>query len=435
MIKKFSFLVFVIFAFAKIQAQGYLISFAGSGETSTVETVEVQNLTQGTSLTLDGSDVLQLDEVVNVSELDKSLSSPLRIYPNPAHENVTVEFDVQYSGVVFIELIDLSGRQIVTNQVDLRAGKHTFKLKNLSAGIYTVSLRTDRNSYSAKIVSNNAATGSAGLEYVGGTEVAEKKTEKSQKATIQMQYNEGDLLLFTAFSGDFITVSTLVPTENSTVTSNFVSATDADGNNYATVTIGDQIWMAENLRVTTYPDGTAIPHVSDNTAWANLDNNNTDDAYCWYNNDEATNADTYGALYTYAAAIGDDWTHQNTTGQGVCPDGWHLPSDTEWTELTDYLGGLSIAGGKLKDAGTTNWSSPNYGATNESGFSAPPGGRRSNYSGEFTDAGDYGYWWSATEYSGSGSYIWIRGLFYATADVAYTEGARSDGFSIRCVRD
>ena len=121
---------------------------------------------------------------------------------------------------------------------------------------------------------------------------------------------------------------------------------DIDGNNYLTVTIGTQIWMAENLRTTKYNDGTAIPLVTDNTTWANL----TTPAYCWYNNDAKTNGSTYGALY--------NWYSVNT--KKLCPTGWHVPNDTEWTTLTTYLGGTAVAGGKLKETGTAHWYSPNF---------------------------------------------------------------------------
>jgi uncharacterized protein (TIGR02145 family) len=196
------------------------------------------------------------------------------------------------------------------------------------------------------------------------------------------------------------------------------TVTDIDGNNYPVVKIGDQIWMAEDLRVTTYPNGTPIPHVTDNTAWANLADDNTSDAYCFYNNDNTTD---YGALYTYAAAI------------GVCPDGWHLPTDTEWTELTDYLGGTSVAGGKMKETGTSHWNSPNTGATNESGFSAIPGGIRSGFDGTFSQLGNYSYWWSATVFSFM--HAWERFLKYENAEAFRGNDNKSFGFYVRCVRD
>ena len=206
--------------------------------------------------------------------------------------------------------------------------------------------------------------------------------------------------------------------------------TDYDGNHYNAVLIGNQIWMAENLKVTHYPNGDPIPLVTNNTDWANLADTNTDDAYCFYNNDANSN---YGVLYTYAAAIGDNWTRDNTVNQGVCPDGWHLPTDAEWQELVDYLGGSTIAGGKMKETGTLHWNGPNTGATNESGFSALPGGFRNTGNGLFYEAGTYGYWWSATEYSSTHAYG--RFLGYGSAEVGRNNYVKSDGFSVRCIKD
>ncbi len=121
--------------------------------------------------------------------------------------------------------------------------------------------------------------------------------------------------------------------------------------------------MAENLRVTRYNDGTAIPQVIDNTAWTNL----STPAYTWYDNGSSD----YGALYNY-------YTVADTNSLNVCPVGWDVPTDTEWATLTTYLGGVSVAGGKMKESGLAHWNSPNTGATNESGFAGLPGGFR-NY--------------------------------------------------------
>ena len=209
--------------------------------------------------------------------------------------------------------------------------------------------------------------------------------------------------------------------------------TDYDGNHYNAVLIGNQIWMAENLKVTHYPDGTAIPLVKDNTAWANLDNNNTDDAYCFYDNDANS---AYGALYTWAAAMGDNAVSSNTNPsgvQGVCPIGWHLPSNAEWTELTTDLGGLAVAGGKMKETGTTHWDSPNTDATNSSGFSALPGAYREEGDGEFYDVGYTGLWWSSTESGGTDAYT--RSLYADDAYVYDDPSPKSYGFSVRCVMD
>ncbi|PID94500.1 MAG: hypothetical protein CSA95_02790 [Bacteroidetes bacterium] len=207
------------------------------------------------------------------------------------------------------------------------------------------------------------------------------------------------------------------------------TVTDIDGNRYNTVLIGEQCWMKENLKVTHYPNGDAIPHIVDDDAWAALGDNNTDDAYCYYENDPSSE---YGALYSYVAAIGDNWERDNAEGQGICPEGWHLPTDEEWTVLVDYLGGWDVAGGKMKEVGTAHWQSPNTGATNESGFTALPGGHR-DYNGTFHSVGYDGDWWSATECRSS--YAWHRGLRYSAANVYRGDYYESIGFSVRCVRD
>jgi len=205
---------------------------------------------------------------------------------------------------------------------------------------------------------------------------------------------------------------------------------DVDANHYDAVVIGNQIWMAEDLMVTHYPNGDPIPNVTVDADWGDLGNNNIDDAYCFYNND---NTNGYGALYTYAAAIGDDWARDNVENQGVCPDGWHLPTDAEWTTLTDYLGGEDVAGGKMKDIGTAHWNSPNTGATNISLFTAWGNGNRDRISGTFHYLGEYNNWWCASEYNSANSYT--RYMHYNSAAAARTQTEKSNGFHIRCVKD
>ena len=201
------------------------------------------------------------------------------------------------------------------------------------------------------------------------------------------------------------------------------TVTDIDGNVYHTVTIGTQTWMVENLKTTKYNDGTAIPLVTDSTAWLNLPT----PGYCWYNNDAATYKNTYGALY--------NWFTVNTSK--LAPSGWHVPTDAEWTILTIYLGGDTVAGGKMKSTGTIElgtglWYSPNTGATNESGFTAVPAGCRGR-DGAFDYVGSIGFWWSSSEYVASDA--WYRHLSYDYSDVSRYYGKKYLGFSVRCVRD
>jgi uncharacterized protein (TIGR02145 family) len=193
---------------------------------------------------------------------------------------------------------------------------------------------------------------------------------------------------------------------------------DIEGNAYKTIKIGSQVWMAENLVTTTLNDGTHILMVTDNAAWSSL----ITPAYCWYNNDLVTYGTTYGALY--------NWYTVNT-GK-LCPIGWHVSTDAEWTDLIDYLGGLNIAGGKLKEIGTTHWILPNRGATNESGFTALPGGYRED-NGTFNIVGEYGYWWTSVEYSDLEA--WRLEIYSGESIVYRSFYTKPYGYSVRCVRD
>ena len=213
------------------------------------------------------------------------------------------------------------------------------------------------------------------------------------------------------------------------------SVTDIDGNTYKTVVIGTQIWMGENLKVTKYANGTAIPHVTEYTAWGNLGDNDTDKGYCFYNNDKSLG---YGALYTYAAATNGD--NSGTNVQGVCPNGWHLPSDDEWKTLEMHLGmsqsdaddtgwRVTTEGKKLK--ATEGWNS-NENGTDEVGYTALAGGFRDSSSGTFYHAGYIGYWWCSTQHASTHAYA--RGLNSLDSDVHRDVNGKSYGFSVRCLK-
>lgn len=191
--------------------------------------------------------------------------------------------------------------------------------------------------------------------------------------------------------------------------------TDArNGKQYATIQIGDQCWMAENLNIGTQIDGS-----SDQT------NNYSIEKYCY--DDNIAQCNVYGGLYQWNEMMG----YINIPGaRGICPEGWHLPTDAEWTDLTNFLGDEDAAGGKMKETGTTHWNSPNTSATNSNGFTALPGGYR-NYNGAFEYMGFYAYWWSSTEFSSTHAYD--RHLFFNSANIYRTTNVYNFGFSVRCV--
>jgi uncharacterized protein (TIGR02145 family) len=194
--------------------------------------------------------------------------------------------------------------------------------------------------------------------------------------------------------------------------------TDIDGNVYHTVVIGSQVWTVKNLKTTKLNDGTPIPQVGSGTDWSTM----STPAYCWFNNNDSLYKITYGGLY--------NWYTVNT-GK-LCPKGWRVPTDADWTQLTDLLKGESAAGGKLKETGTLHWNSPNTAATNETGFTALPGGLRLT-KGKFEFLGLYSIWWSST--SNTSRNAWCRLLNYENSLVYRFDDDKRTGLSVRCVRD
>jgi len=198
---------------------------------------------------------------------------------------------------------------------------------------------------------------------------------------------------------------------------------DIEGNEYKVVQIGNQIWMAENLRTTTYKDGTPVPNVVENSDWSNL----SSPAYSWYENNYADYGETYGVLYNW---------HTVDTGK-LAPEGWHIPSVEEWAILTNHVGGELVAGGKLKEIGFEHWNSPNIDATNEYGFTALGAGYRSK-DGSFVHNKNESLWWASTPSPSSGSNgSWVYWMGNGTGQVYISAGAdnRNYGYSIRCIKD
>ncbi len=191
--------------------------------------------------------------------------------------------------------------------------------------------------------------------------------------------------------------------------------TDKDGNTYKTVTIGKQIWMAENLNVEHYRNGDPIPQVQDKEEWDNL----TTGAWCYYDNNSGNGA-IYGKLYNWYAV---------SDPRGLAPDGWHVPANDEWTKLTDFLGGAEVAGEKMKT--TSGWDEGGNGS-NKSGFTAIPGGYR-NHEGYFINIGRNALFWTSTEFNSTN--IWFRNVIGSIPDVYAPNYAMDFGLSVRCIKD
>jgi uncharacterized protein (TIGR02145 family) len=195
------------------------------------------------------------------------------------------------------------------------------------------------------------------------------------------------------------------------------TVTDIDGNVYKTVTIGTQTWMVSNLRVTHYRNGEIIANLPVDADW-----DSATSAWCDYSN-VAANGAKYGHLYNWYAV---------NDSRNIAPVGWHVPTDAEWTTLTTYLGGESVAGGKLKESGILNWLSPNTNATNETGFSALPGGNR-DFNGTFYNVGYSSDWWSSTNYDSANARYRNMGFNHGYVVSLYNN--KLSGMSVRCIRD
>jgi uncharacterized protein (TIGR02145 family) len=204
--------------------------------------------------------------------------------------------------------------------------------------------------------------------------------------------------------------------------------TDIDGNQYNSVIIGTQEWTKENLNVSKYTDGTIIPQVTDPIAWGNL----TTGAWCYYNNDPANGA-IYGKLYNWYAVAGIHDTDPNTPNKTLAPTGWQVPTDGEFTILTTFLGGLSVAGGKMKSTGTSLWNPPNTESTNESGFTGHPAGYRI-FAGGFRQIKNYCGFWSSSVLATTGS-AWLHYLSWGTVVAYRNYESKYSGYSVRCIKN
>jgi len=418
--KKTTILLFLLLALLKTHAQDYFIGFAGMGDTNMVNSVKVENLMSGDTLTMNGSDILHLAVPVGIGTRN-SKNRDIHIYPNPMSEQSALIFSTPENGNTVISIVNLSGKTICQAYSFLTAGVHRFRISGISRGIYFVKVAGVRYFHSAKLISQSSFHGRVGIEYVSTVKNTTENLLKSDAAMIDMPYNNGDQLLFKGISGQYSTVISDLPTVSKTLTFNFAACTDADNNNYATVTIGAQTWMAENLNV-----GVLINGIQEQA-------NNGIVEKCCYNNDE-NYCSIYGGLYSWYELM----QYINTPGaQGICPSGWHIPTDTEWTTLSTYLSGEAVTGGKIKytgtiEAGTGMWYSPNTGANNESGFSAIPAGTWEG-NGIFNYVGFSTNWWSSS--GNLGGDAWCRYVEHNISGLNRYYDMVSAGFSVRCLSD
>ncbi len=420
-------LAFFLFIASNAFPQEYNLTFTGTGETGSVDSVRVENLTRQISITVKGTDVLHLKGTTG-SHLPVQWEEGARIYPNPVRDAARLEFSVKTAGRVSVILSDIAGRMVDRDRRLLESGRHQYEITGLGRGIHLVEVTGESLYYSLKL------TGISGSGKVGKISYGSRLNPwdkgagvvvllKSASAAVDMDYTDGDQLLFTGYSGDNRTVVVDSPSQSKAIGFGFWPCADADGRNYAVVKIGDQVWMSENLA---YLPAVSPPSAESYTApyYYVYRYSGTDVAEAKQN----PNYSAYGVLYNWPAAL------------TACPAGWHLPSDAEWKQLEMALGMIQAqadaTGWRGTDQGTqmktTSGWSDNGNGTNSSGFSGLPGGGRGS-NGGFGNIGADGLWWSSSE--ASSSKPWYRGLSYRGTFVYRDNHNAEGGFSVRCLRD
>lgn len=421
------FFIFILFS-SGLKSQDYLIDFVGAGASPDVDSVFIENLMQGTTLKMKGSEILHLNVVTDVENVSDNGESDILLYPNPASDNAKMQFFLPFTGETLLSLYDITGRKIAERKDFLSAGKQTYGIYGTGKGIYFIRISSGTYVISNKLIGNGSGDTNVRLEYEDTFTINKKEVgEKGIYVEKEMEYISGDRLKIKGVSGIYSTVLTLVPTEDRTVTFNFYACTDGSGNNYPIVIIGGgkgeygepdpenkagaQIWMGENLKTTKLNTGVDLSY-GDNEKWMEKP------ACCSYN-DEERNVKSYGLLYNI-------YTIQSTK---LCPVGWIIPPEEAYDALTDFLDGKDRAGGPLKETGSLYWSSTSGGTSNSTGFSGRPGGERTYNT--YSAMGTTAQFWTANFYNGRAQYFVLYSFTDETQILSPYQWYQ--GYSVRCI--
>jgi uncharacterized protein (TIGR02145 family) len=418
-----------LFVFSEmLNGQDVFLTFSGRRASNSVDSVKVENISLGENLTLAGDQVLHLAKIITgTSTSTQDDKKRITFSPNPMNDFSLMEFSIPDAGKTVISINDLGGKEILKIIDYLSPGNHTYRISGLTPGIYIARIVLGQYSLTGSLISISA-NGSPTAEYISRRPEKNKDSwninplRRSELSDVIMHFREGDSLRFTAKSGNFKTIIVDVPDTSKTMAFDFYECIDGDKNNYPVVKAGNHFWMAENLKSTSFNDGTPIRNEKDDNIWATLDDKSIP-AFSWYNNKEE-NKDTYGGLYNNPVVTG-------TSGKNVCPAGWHVAKD-EWMELFSSLDKNSAnkelvsvsAGNLLKESGTRHWSCPGKKSSNGSGFTALPGGLRKP---EFSQLGERAYFWDGTD----GKFV----LYCNNSHVDHIPGKNDYGLSVRCVKD
>lgn len=397
-----------------------------------LDSILVTNISQGMDTVLYYPDtVLVLEYAVGIPRNNKQ-DEGFRVIqncPNPVTEQTLISIFVPEKDNVEISVSDIQGRLLLKSDWHLDRGYHSFSFTPGERGVLFLTTTWRGINSTIKILSVVAGKRGYALEYVGSK--SKGFDLKSHETAPGFIFNPGDSLLYIGYAKTpaGINGSDVLgdrPQSDETYLFEIVEgipcpgipAINYGGQNYTTVQIGTQCWFKENLNI-----GTMMNSVQ------NQSNNGIIEKYC-YDNLES-NCNILGGLYQWNEMM----QYDTTAGvQGICPQNWHLPIDPEWTTLTTFLGGLSIAGGKMKETGTIHWLSPNTGANNSSGFTALPGGYFSDWYNTFNYISSYAYFWSSTEVSSMSAWnLYLRNN--SNSVIKNNTYTKALGFSVRCLKD
>ena len=396
---------------------------------------------------------VDIDDYSNNGEFTLSQNNP-----NPFNGTTDVLLSVADAGTVTLEITDVNGRIVGTHRVRPQSGTHQFRITLSAAGTYVMTARQNGKTSSIKMMNNGGGNGD-GIEYAGIVETmctSSLQPKSHTRGTTNNPFNFGDMMEYVGYAtinGETCESQRITQAQGTSQTHflqfneiqngfpcpNAATLTDIDGNVYNTVQIGNQCWMKENLRTTRYANSTVI---------ANGETASNETEYWYYPNEDAANKPTYGLLYNWKAVMHDSPSSgSNPSGvQGICPNGWHVPSDEEWKQLeiavgmsqseannTEYRGDIAA-----KLSGNIGWTSSgtanaagNLSASerNSSGFSALPAG---SYIGSYTRFGTNTYFWSSTE---NDDLTWTRYMYYNVSGVCRHSYNKRYGLSVRCLKD
>ncbi len=437
---------------ANSQNQSITLKFTAENNVEHValNSILIENLTRGGEMQLNYPDtVVTFDFNVGISENTIHSESVFKLSqnePNPFESTTRFSIDLLADELIHVQISDITGKILVSSEYSLSRGLHNFEFSSESANIYFLTVRNNVCSKTIKMFDAgicNRASPKWRLDYNSGKQGSEMN--KNTLHSKSFEFLPGDILQYTGTSA--IGNRTFYDTPLSDNTYTFVygnvtpcpgmpTVTDIDGNIYNTVLVGNQCWMHENLKTTTYNNGTAIPNVTSNGEWTSL----TSGAFVWYDNNESWK-NIYGGLYNWFATTDDD---------GLCPEGWHVPTYDDWMELIFFMGGMespygnelkscrqenSPLGGSCNTSNHPRWKedtySGNYG-TDTYGFSTLPAGVR-NYYGSFFSMGDLSLYWSQNEGEYDGG-IGVRLHFYEGL-IEMPETDKQNGQSVRCIKD